>query len=161
MINHRIEDIDDYNVTDYSFSFWYKGNLFAPVRQDLGHLRGTWRFLGGFSENGDCAPGGRQGDRTLCIYDRYWNAGPGTHWTTYDLRSRNWNWYYDLGQDWTKDYDNQWNFVYFGYSLNEKRAFGYIQYSRSQSYGTVSWSDLFHINPLQRITFQLGKTTSY
>lgn len=161
IINYRLEDLDDFNVTDYSFSFYYKANLYAPVRHHLDYLRGQWRFLGGISENGDCAPAGRPGDRSLCIFDRYWNAGPGTHWTTYDSRTRNWNWYKDLSQDWTKDYDNQWNFVYFGYSLNERKAFGYIQYSRSQNVQTLTWSDIQHIIPLQRMFFQLGKTTSY
>lgn len=128
---------------------------------DLGHLRGVWRFLGGFSENGDCNPTGRKGDRTLCIFDRYWNAGPGTHWTTYDTRSNNNNWYQDLAQDSSKDYDNQWNFVYFGYSAVTRKAFGYIKYSRSQAVQTLQWNDVIHITPAQKLFFQLGKTASY
>lgn len=67
----------------------------------------------------------------------------------------------DLVEDWTKDYDNQWNFVYFGFSQKNRKAFGYIKYSRSQSVQYFTVSDILHIDPLQRVFFQLGKTTSY
>jgi hypothetical protein len=160
-LDYKLDDLDDYNITEYGFSFYYRASLYYPVRQDLGSLRGNWRFLGGLSENGDCAPAGRRGDRTLCIYDRYWNAGPGLHLTTYDSRSGNMNYYKDIPQDWSKEYDNQWNFIYFGYSKKLNKAYAYIKYTRTGTVVNLEWNDIFHIDPLQRAFFQLGKTPSY
>jgi hypothetical protein len=118
-------------------------------------------MLAGISENGDLAPAGRAGDRTLNIWERYWNDGPGLHVTTYALNHRNWNWWKNTGLDWTKEYDNQWSYIYFGYSCNEKRAFFYQKFLRNDRVQIIEWNDITHINPMLKAHFQLGRTTSY
>lgn len=109
--------MDDHNITEYSFSFYYKPTLYLPTpHSHPSNVRGVWRSMAGISENGDYAPAGRPGDRTLAVWDRYWNDGPGTHVTTYGINHGNWNMWKNLNLDWTKEYDNEWTFLYFGYS---------------------------------------------
>jgi hypothetical protein len=121
-----LDDIDEFNLGEYSFSFYYKFSIGFPVRADLDGLRNNFRFLGGLSENGDCAQNSRLGDRTLCVFDRYLSGGAGLQFSTYDKRLKILNKWQEMDLDWEREFDNQWNFVYFGYSIPLARGFAYV-----------------------------------
>lgn len=132
LINLKFDEMDDHNITEYSFSFYMKPTPANTMKYaHPGNIRGTWRSIAGISENGDYSPAGRPGDRTLAIWDRYWNDHPGLHVTTYGINHGNWNMWKNLNLDWTKEYDNEWTFIYFGYSCSERKAFFYQKFLRT------------------------------
>jgi hypothetical protein len=161
VVNTKFDDIEDFNITSYSYSFYYKPTLNAPTPMDLGYLRGWWRTMGGLSENGDCGAAGRAGDRTLCIWERYWNDAPGYHVTTYGINHNNWNMWRNLNIDWVTEYDNYWSFFYFGYNGEKQQAYFFMKNMRNNRVISEVWNDVRHIMPLMKVFFQLGRNPSY
>ncbi len=63
--------------------------------------------------------------------------------------------------DWEREFDNQWNFVYFGYSIPLARGFAYVLSLSTNIVRTINFEEIYHFDPLQRLTFQVGRTPTY
>lgn len=55
----------------------------------------------------------------------------GYHFTTYDQKSSNYNYNKNMILEDKEDFDGNWNWIYFGYSINQEKVFAYTHFSRS------------------------------
>lgn len=84
---------------------------------DFGNIRGNWLGIAGVTEK-DNTCGGSFGERTLGFWTVPFSWGnPAFHFTSYNQRINNGNEWKNMVCDDTEDFEGNWNFVYFGHSL--------------------------------------------
>jgi hypothetical protein len=77
--------------------------------------------------------------------------------TTYNMRTGNGNDWKNIVTDDVDDFEGQWNFIYFGHSLNTQKVQGFIYFSRSKTIKTLEWKQVVHYKPPQALKFNLGR----
>lgn len=53
-------------------------------------------------------------------------------------------------------HDSNWNWVYFGYSLDNQTAYAYVYFGQSGDVKTLQWKQIAHADPVKKMKFILG-----
>lgn len=90
----------------------------------MGNTRGLWLGLAGITETKDYSGAG-WGQRTLALWNWPMYHRAAYHFTTYNY-PHNANQHQEVDYDFNHEYDGSWNFIYFGYSSIERRAYAFV-----------------------------------
>lgn len=77
------------------------------------------------------------------------------HFTTYNY-PHNVNHHQEIHYSFNEEFDSTWNFIYFGYSLAQKKAYAFVRFGRTGRVATLSWNDMNHFRP-DRLLFLVGR----
>lgn len=144
-------------VIDYSFSMWTRLSYSYPTNMNWGATRGNWLGIASVTEKLN-ACGGGYGDRSLALWVVDYNWGTmGFHFTSYNQRTGNGNDWQNMVYEDPQDLDGNWNWIYFGYSLDQQKVFAFTYFSRSKKIQTLGWAQVPHFKPPKALKFVLGR----
>lgn len=143
-------------VSEYAFSFWFRFSYVKPKRIYFNDLAKNWFSIAGVTERDNFCVSNEHGFRALSLWLSEFSRAcqPSFQLSTYDLQQNRSNSYQNLLIE-RNSFDMKWNFVYFGFSANEKMAFAYFRTQENQFF-TLEWRDILHNLPPPALKFRLG-----
>ena len=144
-------------VPDYSFSLYYKQSWRNPSTLDLWTARFKWVGIAGISVlSSNYGRTDLVGDRTLAVFSWPLKENVGYAFATYNNENQLTN---DVQSQFVDldEYEIGWNWFYFGYSSQRRKAYAYIKIgSGNLNFYEVEFPGREHLSSPPGLKFTVG-----